>query len=276
MSVFDYAVLNGKLLPLEQIQISLFHKAYFSSFGVYETVKVDRGRPFYLENHLHRLHRSAGVIDLRLGVDVPALAGWFEQLRRVDPQATWTLKIIALGALDQREPPLIGMQAEPLPTYPAVFYETGASAVLYEGQRHLPTCKSLNTLVSYLARRTATGVGALEGLLHHSGYLTEGSRSNLFVVQGGRLLTPPQNGVLSGITRDLIIQVMRDTAHPVTEMPLAIDLSLYEEVFISSTSMHVMPLTRINNQSIGNAQVGPITRLAMARFNQHYREVIGN
>ncbi len=276
MSVFDYAVLNGALLPLEQVQVSLFHKAYFSSFGVYETVKVDRGRPFYLENHLHRLHHSAGVIDLTLSVDVPTLAGWFEQLRQVDPQATWTLKIIALGALDRSESPLIGMQAEPLPTYPAVFYETGATAILYEGQRHLPTCKSLNTLVSYLARRTATTAGALEGLLHHNGYLTEGSRSNLFVVQGGRLFTPPQNQVLSGITRDLVIQVMRDTPHPVAEMPLVIDLSLYEEVFISSTSMHVMPLTRLNNQTIGSGQVGPITRLAMVRFNQHYQQVVGD
>ncbi|MFN8453853.1 MAG: aminotransferase class IV [Anaerolineae bacterium] len=276
MSIFDYAVMNGALLRLEQAQISPFHKAYFSSFGVYETVKVDRGRPFYLENHLHRLHRSAGVIDLRLGADVPALAQWFEKLRQLDPQATWTLKIIALGTLDPRESPLIAMQAEPLVTYPANLYQTGATAVLYEGQRHLPTCKSLNTLVSYLARRAATRAGAIEGLLHYNSYLSEGSRSNLFVVQGGRLLTPPQNQVLSGITRDLVIQVMRDTPHPITETPISVNLSLYEEVFISSTSMHVMPVTQINDRPIGSGQVGPITRLAMVRFNQHYHQVIGN
>lgn len=276
MTIFDYAVMNGELLPFEQVQISLFNKANFSSFGVYETVKIDRGRPFYLENHLHRLHHSAGVIELTLDANVPTLAGWFERLRQVDPQATWTLKIIALGALDHKERPLIAMNAEPLATYPASLYDTGACAVLYEGQRHLPTCKSLNTLVSYLARRTATQAGALEGLLHHNDYLTEGSRSNLFVVQAGRLLTPPENQVLSGITRELVIQTMRDTTHPISEEPISADFSLYEEVFISSTSMHVMPVTQINGRPIGNGQVGPITRLAMERFHQHYQQVIGD
>ncbi len=276
MTVFEYAVINGELLPLERAQISPFHKAYFSSFGIYETVKVDRGRPFYLENHLHRLHHSAGVIDLRLPADIPTLAAWFEKLRQIEPQATWTLKIIALGALDRRETPLIAMQAEPLVIYPANLYQTGASAILYEGQRHLPTCKSLNTLVNYLARRAAAQAGAIEGLLHYGGCLTEGSRSNLFMVQKGQLITPPQNQVLSGITRDLVIQVMRDTPHPVAEAPVSVDLSLYEEVFISSTSMHVMPLTRINGQLVGGGQVGPVTRLAMARFNEYYREVIGD
>jgi branched-subunit amino acid aminotransferase/4-amino-4-deoxychorismate lyase len=274
MSIFNYAVVNGERLPINQAHISLFNKAYYSSFGVYETAKVDRGRPFYLEDHLRRLHHSAGIIELPLAAGVPALAGWFEQLRQVEPLATWTLKIIALGALDAAESPLIAMQAEPLATYPAAFYESGASAILYEGQRHLPDCKSLNTLVNYLARRSATQAEALEGLLHHGGFITEGSRSNLFVVRQGQLLTPPRHQVLSGITRDLIIQVMRDTAYPVVESPVAVDLSLYEEIFISSTSMHVMPITHLDGQAVGRGQVGPVTRLAMARFNQRYDKVM--
>lgn len=274
MTIFNYAIVNGQLMPFDQAQISLFNKAYFSSFGVYESVKVDQGRPFYLEEHLHRLHTSAAMLDLELAVDTPTMVRWFEQLAQIDPQATWSLRMLVIGPADAGTAPIIGMQADPLPTYPAVFYETGASAVLYEGQRALPRCKSLNTLVNYLARRAATRAGAVEGLLHHQGHLTEGARSNLFVVQGGRLLTPPESDVLSGITRDIILHVMQDTAYPVTETSIPIDLSLYEEVFISSTSMHVLPITHIDGQSIGSGQVGPITRLAMVRFNQHYQQVM--
>lgn len=272
--IFDYAVVNGQLMPLEQAQISLFNKAYFSSFGVYESVKVDQGRPFYLEEHLHRLHKSAAMLELELGVNVPALARWAGLLCQLDPQATWSLRILAVGAVESGGQPLIGMQAEPLPAYPVALYESGASAVLYEGQRALPRCKSLNTLVNYLARRTATRVGALEGLLHHHGYLTEGSRSNLFVVRRGQLLTPPEVEVLSGITHDIIAHVMSNTDHPIVETPLPIDLSLYEEIFITSTSMHVMPITRIGSVLIGEGRVGPITRLAMERFAQHYRRIM--
>jgi branched-subunit amino acid aminotransferase/4-amino-4-deoxychorismate lyase len=276
MTIFDYAVVNGELVPLHQVQISLFHPAYFANFGVYETVKIDRGRPFYLPDHLWRLHHSAGILGITLAADIPTLAGWFERLHQVDPQATWTLRILALGALKPQEQPLIAMQADPLPTYPAEFYQNGARAILYEGQRHLPPCKSLNTLISTLARRRATEAGALEGLLHFDGAVTEGSRSNLFAVRKGQLLTPPTSQVLSGITRELVIQVMQATPYPVVEAPLPINFSLYEELFITSTSMHVMPLTQVNRAAIGNGQVGPITRLAMKRFNQHYQKVIGN
>jgi branched-chain amino acid aminotransferase len=272
--IFDYAVVNGQLMPLEQAQISLFNKAYFSSFGVYESVKVEHGRPFYLEEHLHRLHKSAAMLELELGVDVPTLSHWATLLCQLDPQATWNLRILAVGAVEAGGQPLIGLQAEPLVTYPATLYESGAGAVLYEGQRALPRCKSLNTLVNYLARRTATRVGALEGLLHHHGYLTEGSRSNLFAVRQGQLLTPPEAEVLSGITRDIIVHVMQETAYPVVEAPLTINLSLYEEIFITSTSMHVMPITRIGSVPIGEGRVGPVTRLVMERFAGHYRRVM--
>jgi D-alanine transaminase len=128
--------------------------------------------------------------------------------------------------------------------------------------------------VNYLARRAATRAGALEGLLHHEGYLTEGSRSNLFAVRQGQLVTPPENKVLSGITRDIVVRVMQETPHPVIEAPISIDLSLYEEIFISSTSLHIMPITRIDGQPIGNGQVGPVTHLAMERFERHYRQML--
>ncbi len=271
--IFNYAILNGELLPVDQAQISIFNPAVFASFGVYEAVKVDQGRPFYLEEHLYRLLKSAQMIDLVLEVDVATLVDWFNRLRQVEPQASWRLRIIVLGATEA-DSPIIAMQPEVLPTYPARFYQEGATAVLYPGQRAIPLCKSLNTLVNFLARRAATRVGALEGLLHHDGYLTEGARSNLFVVRQGELITPPAGEVLSGITRDVILQVLAGTAYPVIEAPVSTDLSLYDEFFISSTSMHVMPITQIDGQLIGTGQVGPVTQVAMARFEAHYRRVI--
>ena len=267
-------MVNGERRLVAEAQVPIFNQALLSSFGVYEAVKVEAGRPFYLEEHLHRLLQSAAMLDLALDLDVPTLAAWFDRLNRLDPQATWRLTIVAIGAVEAEAEPIVAMRPEPMRTYPARFYQAGASVVLYEGQRALPACKSLNTLVNFLARRAATEVGALEGVLHHNGYLTEGARSNLFAVRQGQLLTPPATEVLSGITRDVILQVMADTPYPVAEAPLPADLSLYEEIFISSTSMHVMPVSRIDGQPIGSGRVGAITKLAMARFEAHYRAVM--
>ena len=203
------------------------------------------------------------------------LAQWFDRLLQVDPLATWRLVIIAFGAVEPAAKPVIAMRPEALPTYPDHFYRDGAGAVLYEGRRAIPACKSLNTLVNYLARRAAIRAGELEGLLYHDGCLTEGARSNLFAVQAGQLVTPPAAEVLSGITRDIILQEMETTEHPVIEAPLSTDFSKYEEFFISSTSMHVMPITRIDGRPLGSGQIGPVTKLAMARFEAHYRRVMG-
>jgi branched-chain amino acid aminotransferase len=68
---------------------------------------------------------------------------------------------------------------------------------------------------------------------------------------------------------------MQNTPHPVSEALLPADVSLYDELFISSTSMHVMPITRIDGRPVGTGQVGPLTRLALARFNTHYRQMMG-
>jgi branched-subunit amino acid aminotransferase/4-amino-4-deoxychorismate lyase len=272
--IFDYAIFDGKLLPVNQAQIPISNKALFSSFGVYETIKVERGCPFYLQEHLQRLLNSAQMIELELGVDIDTLTGWFEMLAKIEPRATWTLKILALGAVEADTSPTLALWPEVSPTYLPTLYRDGAAAVLYEGQRAIPGCKSLNALVNYLARRAAIRAGALEGLLHHNGYLTEGARSNIFALRQGQLLTPPASEVLSGITRDVISQVMLDTPHPVVEAPIAVDVSLYDEFFISSTSMHVMPITQINGQPVGDGRVGPITKMVMAKFEAHYREVI--
>jgi branched-subunit amino acid aminotransferase/4-amino-4-deoxychorismate lyase len=272
--IFDYIILNGDLIPLEQAHISLFNPAYFSSFGVYETVKIDQGRPFYLAEHLHRLHKSAQMIGLELGVTVETLEAWFNKLLNLDPHATWSLKILVLGAMEAAGNPIIALQPTPLPTYPDAFYERGASAVCYEGQRFKPMCKSLNTLVNTLARRAATQAGALEGLLHYDGYFTEGSRSNLFVVHKGQLLTAPATTVLSGITRDIILAVMAETDYPVVETEVIVDPQRYDEIFISSTSMHVMPITQIEGQPVGDGQVGSLTKVAMAQFKAHYQHLI--
>lgn len=271
-SIFNYAVFNGKLLPVNEAKISIFNQAFFSSFGVYETVKVDQGRPFYLEDHLCRLLRSAQMIDLNIDITHQTLAEWFTLLVGVDRQATWSLKIILLGTTEPADEPVIAMQPTTLPSYAPELYRHGADAILYEGQRVLPACKSLNTLVNYLARHKARQVGVLEGLLHHDGYLTEGARSNLFAVRQGQIFTPPTSDVLSGITRDVILQVMDSNRTPIIEAPLPVDLALYDEFFISSTSMHVMPITKIDGRLIGDGRVGPLTKTVMARFEAHYRE----
>ena len=271
---FPYALLNGELLPFERARLSLAHPVFLTSFGVYETIKVDRGRPFHLPEHLQRLQASARWLALPLP-PLETLLAWGRALLRALPPASYTIRILALGDTPPDGETLVVYLPVPTPTYPPDYYTGGAKAITFPGERALPRCKSLNTLINHLARRAARSQGAIEAILTHHGELHEGARSNVFVVEAetGRLLTPPEEKVLSGITRDIVIQVMQDSPHPVRQIEIPADTPI-AEMFITSTSMHVLPITTLDGRPVGDGQVGPVTKQAMSRFDEYYTKTI--
>jgi D-alanine transaminase len=113
----------------------------------------------------------------------------------------------------------------------------------FEGQRFMPEAKSLNTLVSFLARRRAWAAGAHEGMLWHDDLVTEGSSSNVFAVQDDVLITPPAHQVLSGVTRDLVLGLARSDGIRFGTSTSSCNDDGVSECFITSTSRHVMPVS---------------------------------
>ncbi len=272
MSRFAHAVINGDLIPFDQATISLAHPVFLTSHGVYESIQVDTGHPFCLPNHLRRLIASAEW----LAIDLPpleTLLSWAQRLIHTLPPQTYALQILAI-APTATKPLLVAFLPKPLRRYSAELYEKGAAAITFAGERVLPQCKSLNTLINHLARAEAQRRDALEAILVSDGMFLEGARSNVFVVdETGQLLTPPAEKTLSGITKEVVLAEMTKTDHPPLARDIPVDTPL-REMFITSTSMHVMPITRLNGKPIGDGQVGEITKIAIARFEAFYRTAI--
>jgi branched-chain amino acid aminotransferase len=268
--------LNGALLPREQAHISIFNQALFYSFGVYESIEIDGGVLFHLDDHLERLFHSAQLIELPMRYSRQTLRAWVEALVEADSISEALLRIIVFGP-NGDDDLLVYILPGPLPHYPSTYYTRGATAITYEGCRPLPQAKTLNTLVNYLALRRARRLGAHEAfLVDPYGCLTEGSRSNLFAVRQGTLVTPPAQQVLSGITRDLVLRMAAARGIPAVERPLPRDeLERIEEMFVTSTSMHVIPIVRVDEQSINGGTIGPITRALMHDFEAYYASVMG-
>ncbi len=272
MSHFSHAVINGNLVPFDHATISLAHPVFLTSHGVYESIQVDEGRPFCLPSHLRRLIASARW----LAIDLPApetLLEWAQRLIQALPNQTYALLILAI-APTTTEPLLVAFLPKPLRRYAPGLYEHGAAAITFAGERALPQCKSLNTLVNHLARAEAQRQNALEAILVSNGMMLEGARSNIFVVDAaGQLLTPPAEKTLSGITKEVVLAEMAKTDHPPLSRDIPVDTPL-REMFITSTSMHVMPVTRLNGKPVGDGRVGTITKIAAARFEAFYRTAI--
>jgi branched-chain amino acid aminotransferase len=272
---FQYVILNGRMRPATEAKVSLFSPALFSSFGVYESVEVVGGVPFHLRDHLSRLAESAEMIELSLPYSIDEIASWVSQLIREIGDQDCILRIIALGVTQAEDEALVTILPQSLSRYTNSYYSEGAAVITFEGSRALPACKSLNTLVNYLAHRQAVRAGVHEAILRTGGEMTEGSRSNIYAVCRGEIRTPPADRVLSGITRDITIRLALEAGYRVSEAPLNLmDLPQFNEFFITSTSMHIIPIVRIGGVLVGEGRVGPVTLDLTDRFERYHRDYI--
>ncbi len=265
---------NGVLIDPHRACVHVQNPAVTSALGVYETLQVVKGRIFRLLDHLERLARSARAIDLPLPASLEEMAQWAKRLVEVAHAQESTLRIIALNS-DPYMGPTVYMMLLPPVYYPRELYEYGASAVTFEGERPLPTAKTVNTLVNFLARRKARALGAHEGLLVARDGIREGATSNIFAVINGALVTPPDHLVIAGVTRDIVIRLAQARGYRLIFRPLPVSsIPHWQEAFLTSTSRHVMPLTRVDDKPINGGHVGPVTRDLMQAFARVFQEEI--
>jgi branched-chain amino acid aminotransferase len=141
-----------------------------------------------------------------------------------------------------------------------------------------PSVKSLSLAAHVQAKLTATDHGADEAALcTESGFVGEGTVSNVFCVEDGRLRTPPlSDGILEGITRQVVLDLARRDGL-LTEESSVTPESLREadEVFLTSTGMEVVPVTRVDGRPVGSGQPGPVTLALRRRYQEAVRETLG-
>ena len=276
---------NGRVGP-ETAVIPVLDRGFLYGDSVYEVLRTYRGEPFALEPHLGRLQRSADLLEIRLPVPLATLVAEMRAaLAEAQNPESYLRVIVTRGAgpigLDPElavEPSRVIIVTE-LHELPSELYQRGAAIALVavgrSGGGGVPAgAKSGNYLVNIMALRAARRRGAHEAVMvDASGCLTEGTSSNVFAVREGRLSTPPLSaGILSGITRGKVMELARDEELTVEERDLRPgDLTLADEVFLTSTLREVLPVTEIDGQPVQGGAPGPVTR----RLAELYRQRTG-
>ncbi len=265
---------NGQLVPGAEAQVSVFHPALYGAYGVYESIEVRSGVVFHLDDHLARLAASAAILEMALPASIGEMTEWITLLLQAAQTDTCLLRLFVLGA-NGSSPAEAFIWPQTLPVYPTHYYEDGAGAITFEGERALPQAKSLNTLVNFLARRKAQHAGEHEGLLVSRGTVKEGSSSNLFVVRSGTVLVPPPHEVLAGVTADVVMALAHANGITVgvQDLPVA-EIGTWDEAFLTSTSRHVMPLVRIDGRPLGRGRPGPVTRRLAELFEAEFHSLV--
>ena len=275
--------LNGEFLREEDASISVLDRGFVFGDGVYEVIPCYGGHLFRLEQHLQRLDDSLTGIRLENPLSNSQWHAVLEEVvkRNNNNNADQSIYLqITRGAAkrdhvfpDKVSPTVFVMSNPMLPVSDAKL-EKGISAITHEDIRwsycHI---KSIALLPNTLIRQVALEAGADEAILDRDGKITEGAASNIFIVKDNTIITPPKSEcLLPGITRDLIIEIAHDAALNFREADINLEqLKRADEIWLTSSTKEILPVTQLNDEPVGNGQPGPHWRDMLDRY-QDYKE----
>lgn len=264
--------LNGQLVEEDDLLVSARDLGYARGYAIFEFIIAYRNRPFMLEKYVDRLYRSAQSISLAIPWSKAQVMEWV--IKTLDANASVegekvirvTISGGASWTLAPAEVPTIVITVDPRIACPPEDYANGVRAELAEFERYVPQAKTNNYIEAI--HRFNSAVGGIDEIIYHSDdMIREGTRSNVFAVIDGSLLTP-KTRVLEGITRNVILNEL-NLSLPVEARDFSVqDLLGASEVFITATSKEIMPVTTIDTTVIGQGLVGDVTKDVMSRFRE--------
>ena len=271
MSVF---YIDGEYLDAAGAVIPATDLAILRGYGIFDFLRTYGGIPFQLGAHLRRLQRSAALIDLNLPWDIEELGEIvLETLGRNDFEESG-IRILVTGGDSEngfmpRGDSRLLVMVTPLANLPAAAYEQGAEVVTVELHRHLPEAKTINYIPGITAHIKALkrNADAIDAIYRDAGMVIEGTRSNIFIFKGGRWITPADY-LLLGVTRAEVIKLLESEG--ILEKR-AITLDEYygaDEVILTSSTKEIVPIVKVDDETIGSGRPGDNTRKLMRRWRE--------
>lgn len=278
--------IDGKFYDQENAKISVYDHGLLYGDGVFEGIRVYRGKIFECDAHLRRLFDSARGIRLIPPRSPQQLKAAMEESVKINNFSDCYIRLVItrgsgyLGLNPNKCPnPTVFIIADTIELYPPETYEKGMSIITSSVMRTHPNSlspriKSLNYLNNILAKIEAADAGVPEAvMLNQDGNVAECTGDNVFIVRGGHVQTPTtSDGILEGVTRGVMIELCGKLSIPCLEKTLQRhDLYVADELFLTGTAAEVVPVTRIDGRPIGAGVPGPITRRLIEAFHKHVR-----
>lgn len=281
--------LNGEYTSIDRAQVSVMDRGFIFGDGIYEVVPVYGGRLFRFDQHMARLQRSLQHVRMALemtdadlrGVATNLLAAHADYMRdngQLDPQMAQMVYFQVTRGVALRDhamvpgltPTVFAMvNSLPLPS-PAQRAQGVACVTADDFRWEMAHIKSTSLLGSVFARQISVDAGAVETVMFRDGFLSEGSSSNIWVVQDGGVIGPPKNQlVLEGVRYGFIEEACAALNIPFTLRPIGRDeVQQADELLLSSAGKEVLAITQLDGAPVGNGQPGPIYAALYAAYRQ--------
>ena len=273
---------NGRIVDRPEAVVSVEDRGFQFGDGLYEVIRAYGGKLFRMDSHMRRLSGGADFLELGLtGAHVDEIRSVADLLvGRAALDDAAVIMFVTRGAASRSHAPPDGMKptivmyVRPATTPSPDLLRDGIAAITVTDSRwgHV-NVKSLALQPNVLAKRRALRANASEAIFIRDGHVTDCTASNPFFVRQGQVRTPPEsNYILSGITREAVLDLCRQEGIPCLEAGvLDTELPRMDEAFLTGTSDEITPVVKIDGQAIGEGKPGPITQRLIAAFHRATR-----
>lgn len=274
----DIYNVNGKFISANETAINIHDLSLLRGYGAFDFLRTYNGIPFHLIDHLKRLKKSCRLLDLELDLSIKEMEKRVMKTLKKNDHVESNIRIVVTGGessdnlMPEGDTQVIIM-VTPIHNLPDHFYSEGVKITTSNTQRFLPGAKSNNYIPAILMLKEAKAQGAIEAIFtSKDGNLLEGTTSNLFAVFGNTLVTPPEDRILPGITRQVIMKL----AGKITDLEVRNihqdEIRGMDEAFITASNKEIIPVNQINAVTIGNGKLGKITRQVMKKFARYAQD----
>lgn len=269
--------LNGEYVDVASAAISVDDRGFLFADACYEVTAAFDGVLIALDRHLARLQRGLDAVRIQFDAmqlasvhhelidrnglaDVPRASVYVQVTRGVAPRS---------HAFPHDTSPTVLVRAQSIPGPSAAVTEAGTQAITQEDERWgRVDIKTTGLLANVLAQQAAIDAGVDDVILHRGGVVTEGSRTNVLAVVDGVIVTAAADRrILAGVTRGLVLELAEHAGFEVVERDWTLsELSVADEVLMTSTTAGVRPVVRIDGRPVGTGRRGPITKALQSSY----------
>lgn len=264
--------LNGKFVKEEELVLPVRDLGFTRGYAVFDfLITYPTQRPFMLSRHIDRLYRSAEIVGITVPYTKEEMSELVLKTLAENPGGEKAIKILVSGGvahslLPSSEPSVV-ITIDPLNPLPEELYEKGAGIITVKHSRYAPSAKTTHYIEGVKGVKAAHKVGAIEPVYYDDNRIFEGCASNIFALIDGTLMTP-KSGILEGITRSVLLEILKlDVPVEVADFSRE-DLQDADEVFLTASNKEVLPITHIDSKPVGAGAVGAVTKDVMKQFRE--------
>lgn len=269
-------LLNGRLTPESQMAISARDIGLLRGYAVFDfLITYPHHRPFRLWDHIGRLDNSARLIGLDVPFSPDTMRGWVLNALKVNStEFEKAIRIVLTGGVgpdsvtQSSDNPTTIIFIDKHTPYPNEYYEKGVGIIMVNHTRYVPGAKTNNYIEGVRSTQKARSLGAIEPVYYDETQVFEGATCNIFALIGNKLKTPRTN-ILPGITRKVLLEKLALAEAVEVEDFNIKELLGAKEVFLTASNKEVMPVTRVDNITVGNGKVGKVTKEVMKQFREY-------